>query len=384
MITFLGGHRLFYLCYCLCRLLAATVIGVGCQSVLRSGGSNVGGKCSVRAFDPLGSCAYYEWTLFDNHRSMQKKILLLVAIAVALGALMYFNQKGSESGILPTSTVTTYEACVAAGYPVQESYPERCVTPDGLTFTRDIGNELEQSDKIRLSTPRPGETITSPLELVGEARGPWYFEASFPARLLDANGLELAVVPIQATADWMTSEFVPFAGTMEFVSPATATGTLVLQKDNPSGLPEHDDELRVPIVFGAPTPDSSKQTIVQVFFGNSDMGAECEAVVPVDRDVAAVPAIGRVALLELLAGPTAQERAQDYSTALNTGVQINSLTITDGVARVDFDAAFNAGVAGSCRVQAIRAQVEATLQQFPSVDSVIISVDGQTEGILEP
>jgi len=41
-------------------------------------------------------------------------------------------------------------------------------------------------------------------------------------------------------------------------------------------------------------------------------------------------------------------------------------------------------VAGSCRVGAIRAQIEETLKQFPTVQNVIISVNGNTENILEP
>lgn len=35
-------------------------------------------------------------------------------------------------------SITTFEACAAAGLPIMESYPERCTTPDGRTFTRDI------------------------------------------------------------------------------------------------------------------------------------------------------------------------------------------------------------------------------------------------------
>ena len=83
----------------------------------------------------------------------------------------------------------------------------------------------------------------------GEARGTWFFEASFPVRLLDGNGVELAVAPAQAQDDWMTEEFVPFAVRLQFFAPITATGTLVFEKDNPSGLPEHADELRVPVRF---------------------------------------------------------------------------------------------------------------------------------------
>jgi hypothetical protein len=42
---------------------------------------------------------------------------------------------------------------------------------------------------------------------------------------------------------------VPFSAILNFPAPTTATGTLVLQKDNASGLPEHDDALIVPVSF---------------------------------------------------------------------------------------------------------------------------------------
>jgi hypothetical protein len=41
--------------------------------------------------------------------------------------------------------IDTFEACVGAGYPVQDSYPERCVTPDGDGFTRPIEGNQEVS-----------------------------------------------------------------------------------------------------------------------------------------------------------------------------------------------------------------------------------------------
>ena len=51
----------------------------------------------------------------------------------------------------------------------------------------------------------------------------------------------------------MTTEFVPFTSTVTFTAPAAGTaGTLVLTKDNPSALPEFDDERRIPIVFRGP------------------------------------------------------------------------------------------------------------------------------------
>lgn len=105
------------------------------------------------------------------------------------------------------------------------------------------------ADIIKVSLPIPGEVVTSPLVVTGEARGNWYFEASFPVRLYDANGVELAVIPAQAQGEWMTTEFVPFSATLNFGMPITPTGTLVLEKDNPSGMPELDDKISIPVRF---------------------------------------------------------------------------------------------------------------------------------------
>lgn len=104
-------------------------------------------------------------------------------------------------------------------------------------------------DLIELRTPLPGAILRSPLTLEGRARGFWFFEASFPVYLIDAGGDTIAVMPAQAEGEWMTQAFVPFKATLTFTPPASPTGTLILAKDNPSGLPEHAAELRVPIRF---------------------------------------------------------------------------------------------------------------------------------------
>lgn len=105
------------------------------------------------------------------------------------------------------------------------------------------------ADLIQVGAPQSNALVTSPLVVTGRARGPWYFEASFPVRLFDANGRELAVTPAQAQGEWMTENFVPFRATLTFSPPATLTGTLVLHNDNPSGLPENDKEIRIPVRF---------------------------------------------------------------------------------------------------------------------------------------
>lgn len=109
--------------------------------------------------------------------------------------------------------------------------------------------DVPANANIRVNAPSSGALITSPLTVAGEARGSWYFEASFPVRLVDAGGRELVVVPAQARGEWMTTSFVPFEVQLSFVPPSSPGGFLILQKDNPSGLPEHADSLVIPVRF---------------------------------------------------------------------------------------------------------------------------------------
>lgn len=105
------------------------------------------------------------------------------------------------------------------------------------------------SNLILVSAPTENSAISSPLAIAGQARGTWYFEASAPVQLLDANGTVIAQGHLTAQGDWMTAEFVPFTATLTFTKPATPTGTLVLKNDNPSGDPSRQKELDIPVKF---------------------------------------------------------------------------------------------------------------------------------------
>jgi len=159
------------------------------------------------------------------------------------------NGEGENGGEL---VITNFNECVEAGYEIMESYPRKCRTSDGETFIEDIGNELEKLDLIRLNSPRPNQEVSSPLLIEGEARGTWFFEGDFPVKLLDENGDLLAVSFATSKGEWMTAEFVAFEASLEFPATTSTKGTLLLIKDNPSDLPEFDDELQVPLRFKTP------------------------------------------------------------------------------------------------------------------------------------
>lgn len=240
--------------------------------------------------------------------------------------------------------------------------------------------ETRTSAEVTVSV-QSNQTIQSPLTIEGKAKGNWFFEAVFPAIIFDGSGRELGRGQMRAEGDWMTENFVPFSGTIDFSPSLTATGTLVLRNDNPSGLPEKEKKVEIPVRF-VPAETQS----VEVFFNNSRMDPEfsCNKVFAVTRVVPRTSAVGRAALEALLAGPTEAEKEQGFFTSLNPGVKIQSLGIENGVAKVDFDEALEKAVGGSCRVSAIRAEIMETLKQFPTVKSVLISIDGRTEDILQP
>lgn len=102
---------------------------------------------------------------------------------------------------------------------------------------------------IRITSPETDAVVGSPVTIRGEAKGSWFFEGSFPVRVVDGNGKVLGTATARALGEWMTTEFVPFEATISFATSETATGTLVLEKDNPSGLPENADEFGVPVRF---------------------------------------------------------------------------------------------------------------------------------------
>ncbi len=181
----------------------------------------------------------------------------MVILAFGIHAVVFYV---SEKNVV--ASIQTFEECEKNGYPVAESLPRQCRTPDDRVFVEDVQRAHpvgDIADMIRVDMPHAHATITSPLTVTGVARGQWYFEASFPVTLLDASGNELATVPAQAQGEWMTEDFVPFEAVLEFTPPSDKMGTLVFKKDNPSGLPEYDRSFSIPVSFTTHTTDEEHE-----------------------------------------------------------------------------------------------------------------------------
>lgn len=170
---------------------------------------------------------------------MNKKNIALILIILALVVLgVWF---GLMKKVAPV--VLSFEDCEKY-YPVMESYPRQCKTPDGRTFAEEITPQITytkaSTDLIVVDLPFPGAVTGKEFKLSGKARGYWYFEASFPVDVLDKDGKILVQTYATAQGEWMTEDFVPFETTIKVPDTYIGPATLVLKKDNPSGLPEND------------------------------------------------------------------------------------------------------------------------------------------------
>ena len=180
---------------------------------------------------------------------MDKRFIYFFVVVLVVATGVFYSLKNDR----PNLQVLSFDDCILAGYPVLESYPRQCKTPDGRVFAEEITPPITYNnataDLIQIELPFPGAVTGKEFKVIGKARGYWFFEASFPIELLDKDGVKIAVGIAQAEGEWMTEEFVPFIADIKAPQSYIGRATLVLNKDNPSGLPENDASISFPITI---------------------------------------------------------------------------------------------------------------------------------------
>ena len=125
-------------------------------------------------------------------------------------------------------------------------------------------------------------------------------------------------------------------------------------------------------------------TTLMVYFGKEGLGAgdgACSAVAALPRQIPKTPAVARAALQELFRGPTPEEREAGYRSwfSRSTGAILKDVRIADRTAYVDLHdlRQLIPGATSSCGSAEFFAQVEATLKQFPTVERMVLAIEGQ-------
>src|SRR5258708_24675936 len=178
---------------------------------------------------------------------MRKILISLIIMLVVIGVILVYSYQKGNLALNTGQAGCTMEAKICPdGSSVGRTGPKCEFTLCPIVSTPSTN---PHDDLIKVSTPIPNATVTSPLVIKGMARGNWYFEGSFPVKILDAKGRELGKVPASAQGDWMNTNFVPFVATLNFTKSPTSTGTIILEKDNPSDLPQNADHISIPVKF---------------------------------------------------------------------------------------------------------------------------------------
>lgn len=188
-----------------------------------------------------------------------KYIIAIVAFVAMIAGVWWSFEVSQESAEEAEVVMCTMDAqqCPDGSFVGRTGPNCEFVCPPPPDVPVDLQAHIEsKADLIVLATPVPLQTITSPLQISGEARGYWFFEGDFPVVLTDWDGLIIAEGFATAQGEWMTEAFVPFTAELEFISPYMVDGpefmqrgSLILQRDNPSGLPENDDALEITVRF---------------------------------------------------------------------------------------------------------------------------------------
>ncbi|MCX6720477.1 MAG: GerMN domain-containing protein [Candidatus Staskawiczbacteria bacterium] len=252
-----------------------------------------------------------------------------------------------------------------------------------LFFVPSPEEKLVGADGLQINL-KQNQEVSSPLTITGVVTGKdsWAgFEGQVGnVKLLDTTGNELSVGVLTATTEWTTLP-TSFETTLNFQADGATSGVLVFHNENPSGIPEKNKTFTLPIKIGK---SSGELMTVKVYFGGSILAdAECDVVSPVDRIIPKTQTVARATIEELLKGPTVEEKVGGYLSVIPVGSKLNSISIVNGEARVDFSATTESG-GGSCSMAARVAQITQTLLQFPTITSVKLSINGRTGDIFQP
>lgn len=289
-------------------------------------------------------------------RKNKTLLLLLVLILLLAGsAAAYFYRFGGQSVPSPS--------------PSSSDGPSASPTPS---------REPVVKNNIILESPLSGDQVSFPFTIAGQGR---VFENMVSLRVKDSTGQVLYTGNVYANAPDI-GQFGPFQKEIGYFlkMPKSQNLTVEVFWNSPMDGSEMD-VISVPVKLAA-----GETSTIKVFLGNNKLDPEtvCDKVFAVDRIIPKTQTVAKKAIDVLLDGLSYAEMEGGYYTNLNSGIKVNSLNINGDTAKIDFDEMLQQGVGGSCKVTFIRAQITQTLKQFPAVKNVIISINGQTEDILQP
>lgn len=303
-------------------------------------------------------------------------------VAVADSVILVKDQNGNDINLAITPATMLYDDQNHAvgidffvkGFTVQAAGTQASNNDFDATTIRAVS-----TPNIIVDKPVSNDTVNESFTVQGRAR---VFENQFSIRV-SSNGQPVYQIAATSSAP-DAGQFGEFSYQVNLdSSKIQGTSTVILDVyDNSAKDGSEIDRVSIPLQF-----QSGNTVPIKVFFNNSKMdnGNTCASVYSLTRNVPRTPYIGRAALGQLVQGPTDDEKTQGFFTSINSGTELRSLSIdASSTAHADFNEVLEQGVAGSCKISAIRNQITQTLLQFPGIHNVVISVNGNSTSTLQP
>lgn len=258
--------------------------------------------------------------------------------------------------------------------------------PAPPTSGSEAGGDKVAADEAALiiESPSIDAVLSDTFDVSGRAKPIAGATLMLEVRDMSGGTLFRSALDVERQAD---SAYVRFARTvrLSLAPPPTAPGTVELYWQHLDTARDSQPSAGTDRVTRRVSFADDTVRVSAFYSRRGQSEEECQAVFPVDRRVSVRDSAYRAAIESLLAGPTEVERSAGFFTSIPSGAELVAVAAdSSGTVTAEFDDDLDRGAAGSCRVGAIRAQIEATLLHFPEVKRVIISAGGRIEDALQP
>lgn len=125
-------------------------------------------------------------------------------------------------------------------------------SPSKFDFTNnDLIPTVSPEPEPILQTNVPRNSVIKTDQIVaGKIDNSWLFEGQFNIQIKDSSGRVIATTPVKIVEgqDWTVPGLKDFSVKITFKT-NSQSGTLVINSDNPSGLPENQKSYSIPVKF---------------------------------------------------------------------------------------------------------------------------------------
>jgi len=305
--------------------------------------------------------------------------IILILALVGISWALYHH---SSSIVVP---ITSFSECESAGFPVIDGLTRKCAV-NGRVFVESVllDGGQEFTGEFAVFKPRANQVVINPIKIEGRASHEWFGTDKIPVDIYDSDDSLLGSGNILMMDNEPGNDYNQFTGEIDIRETKTAQGYILI-KQNLKLAGESVHEFKIPIAFSSETWNLDQTTEMKVFFNNQLLSStepyDCGSVFPVIRVVPNSDRMFIDTLSELIVGPQESERQAGYTTSFNSNVHVQDIQIDERIAYIDFNDQFNSDVTTDCRVKALTAQVTQTMIQFPTIDKVIVTVNGESPDI---